>query len=67
MSNDTEQDSEINSKNYTQKISCSEETKNLLENNCIKLYLKHHPENIGMKITHGHILRQVIDFYLNAP
>lgn len=67
MSNDTEQDSEINSKNYTEKISCSKETKLLLMNECIELYMKHHPEMKGKTVTQGHIERQVIEFYLKAP
>ncbi len=60
MSNDLD-------KNYTEKISCSKETKKLLEKYCVELYMDNHPEMKGKKITQGHIMRQVVEFYLREP
>lgn len=51
-------------KNYTVKVSCSKETKHLLTDDCVKEFLDHHPEMIGKHITQGHILRQVVEYYL---
>lgn len=48
------------------KLSCSQETKELLKVNCIALFRSHHPELDGFHISEEYILRQVIKFYLEA-
>ncbi len=50
--------------NYTEKVYCSKSTKDLLMLNCVTAYLKAHPELKGTTIKQGHILRQVVEYYL---
>lgn len=54
----------INEKKYTEKLSCSKSTKELILNECIKEFLAHHPEMKGANVTHNMILRQIAEFYL---
>lgn len=54
-----------NNKNYNVHLTCSKATRDLILIDCVKDYIKHHPEHIGINITHGFILRQIADYYLN--
>ena len=46
---------------------CNDEVFNLITHDCIREYLKHHPEMEGAKISHNHILKQISTHYLIAP
>lgn len=51
-------------KNYKEHMTCSKETKDLIMDQGVKDYLRHHPEDKGRNITQGFILRKLIDTYL---
>jgi len=48
-------------------LACSQEVYTLIITNCINEYLKHHPEMLGAKISHNHILRQIGEHYIKTP
>lgn len=55
----------LNNKERLKKhLVCNQEVFELIINDCIKVYLKHHPEMLGCKISQNHILRQIAQFYL---
>jgi len=60
----SEENNNINERNYTEQLRCSKSTKKLLMENCIAELIIHHPELKGMNITQNMILRNVIDYYL---
>jgi len=49
--------------NYV-KLSCSQETKNLILDLCIKLYRQHHPELDHIPISQDKILYEIAIYYL---
>jgi len=51
-------------RNYTERLSCSKETKDLIMKQCVNEFLKHHKDFKGKHITEGHILKQIADYYL---
>ncbi len=55
----------INSRLYIDKLSCSKATKKLIMKDCVKEFLKHHPELHGLKITQNMMLTQIAKFYLD--
>ncbi len=57
----------VNEKGYKRKLSCSQRVFNLITIQCIKEYLKHHPEMRGANITQNHILSQISEHYLKSP
>ena len=48
-------------------LTCSESTRELIVEDCIKEYLSHHPEMEGAKISQNHILKQIAEHYLRSP
>ena len=56
-----------NEKTYSVKLTVSESTKKLINEDCKEEFIKHHPELKGMKITENFIVRQIADFYLKEP
>lgn len=50
-------------KNYST-LNVEEEYKEKLLNDCVKEYLKHHPEMVGIPITASKILKEVVEYYL---
>ena len=63
MSDDVNKEA-INEKKYSEKLSCSASTKNLIIEKCVCEFLEHHPELRGIKVTQNMILRQIAEFYL---
>lgn len=55
---------QVNEKHYTERLACSKSTKNLIIDDCSKLFLEAHPELRGMTITQNFILRKIAEFYL---
>lgn len=53
-----------NNQRIKRHLVCNEEVHELITIQCVKEYLKHHPEALGSKISQNHILRQVGKFYL---
>jgi len=53
-------------KHYTERVSCSKETKTILTKDCIKEFKRLHPTLRNMKITHGMILAEVVDYYMRT-
>ena len=51
-------------RNYTVHLTCSKETKDLILNNCVEEFVKHHKEFRGMKISQGLILKKIAEYYL---
>ncbi len=51
-------------KNYTERLTCSKETKKRILKDCVDEYLKWHPEMKGVLITQGFILEKMVDFFL---
>jgi len=50
-------------KGYQEKLSCSKETKKLIINDCVEIYISYHPNLEGSNITQNHILKQIaLDF-----
>ncbi len=45
-------------------LTCSQETKDLILNECAEEFIKHHPELNGMKVSQGFILKKITEFYL---
>jgi len=64
MGKQTVTNEEISEKKYIEKLSCSKSTKKLIMQDCIKEFLRHHPELKGMNITQNIILRNMAEFYL---
>ena len=50
--------------NYSERMSCSKETKDLIMNECVKEFIFHHPEFEGSNITQGFMLRKLAEFYI---
>ncbi|MCX6709793.1 MAG: hypothetical protein NTV63_02445 [Candidatus Woesearchaeota archaeon] len=55
---------ESSEKLYNDRISCSSKDKKRLISDCQKIYLKHHPEMSGIRLTQGFMLKKIIDYYL---
>ena len=55
---------EINERKYSTRLACSESTKKLIMEDCIKDFLSHHPELSGINVTQNMILRQIAEYYL---
>jgi hypothetical protein len=55
---------ELSSKNYERHILCSNESKKLIEEDCKKEFLNHHPEFKGLRLSNGFILSKIIKYYL---
>lgn len=51
---------------YKSFLTCSEEDKKLLMDECVKLYDKVHPEQAGMKKSQGFMIHIVINFFLRG-
>jgi len=47
------------------KLTVKKETKELLMNDCVAVFLKHHPEFEGKNMTQEHILRWICRCYLS--
>ncbi len=52
------------SRSYIEHLTCSRETKTLLMTACVDAYLKVHPEMQDVKLTHGFMLKKLVEFYL---
>ncbi len=50
---------------YSERLSCSSETKLLITSNCVDEFIKENPEFKGMNITHNMILSRIANYYLN--
>jgi len=51
-------------KGYTEHLTCSKETKNMIMINCKEEFLKHHPEISDIKISSGFMLKKIAEFYM---
>lgn len=45
-------------------LTCSEETKNLILNDCVDEFMKHHKDFNGMVVSQGFILKKLAEYYL---
>ena len=52
---------------YYDRVVCSKETKETIMEECVKIFLKHHPEMKGIKITQEKIMYEISRFYITAP
>lgn len=43
---------------------CSDEVFKSIVEDCMREYIKHHPEMEGAKISQNHILKQISNYYL---
>jgi hypothetical protein len=50
--------------NYTERMSCSKETKDRILNDCKREYLKNHPEMRGIPLSQGFLLDKISRYYL---
>ncbi len=55
----------VTEKGYTEHLSCSPETKQLIIKNCTEEFLKENPQFEGMNITHNFILKRIAKHYLH--
>ena len=51
-------------KNYTVHLTCSKETRDLIMITCVNVFLRHHKDFKGMKITSGFILKKIAEYYV---
>ncbi len=45
-------------------LTCSSETKDLILNECVNEFLKHHKDFEGMNVSQGFILKRIAEYYL---
>lgn len=51
-------------RNYGVHMTCSEETRDLIMQDCLNDFLTHHPEFKGMKLSQGFMLKKIAETYL---
>ena len=54
-----------NKKLYIAQLNCSQETKDLIMNDCIAAFIEENPKLKGIKITQNLILTRLAAYYLN--
>jgi len=59
-----ESDNSMNEKGYTENLKCSKETKKLIMEDCVKMFLEDNPDFQGMKISQNFILKRIAKVYL---
>jgi len=53
-------------KGSKKKLSCSYRTYEIITQDCVEEFFRHHPELKGMTITHNLILRRIAEFYIKT-
>ena len=53
-----------NSHRVNRHLVCDNEVFERITKDCVREYLRHHPEMLGANITHHHILNQISKFYM---
>jgi hypothetical protein len=51
-------------RSYTERLACSESTKELIMVYCVEEYLEHHPEAKDFRISADFILKKLAEYYL---
>lgn len=64
MDSDFPKIDDINENQYSERLTCSKSTKDLILKNCTTIFLKEHPEFKGINISQGFILRRIAEYYL---
>ena len=53
-------------RNYTERLSCSTETKQLIMEECKSEFLKFNPKFRGFNLSQGFMLRRIAEHYLES-
>ena len=67
VNSDLNNSNEVNGKHYKIHLTCSPATAKMINKDCIREFVKHHPDFEEMKISQGFILKKIAEHYLSSP